>query len=69
MRTVGRAHRLDAGLPHHTGIIDQHINAAISVHGLRNHIINARIIGNAGAIGDGFATGGFDFSNNGFSRH
>ena len=57
-----------AFIAQHTGIIDQHINAAISVHGLLNHIVDTGIVGHAGAIGDGFATGFFDFSDHGFCR-
>ena len=60
-------HFRKAFVAQHTGIIDQHINAAISVHCLFNHIIDTGIIRYAGPIGDGFTTGFLDLRDHRFS--
>ena len=49
MRPVGRAHLLDAGLPHHSGIIDQHIKPAASINDLRHHLRRGIRVGEVGA--------------------
>ena len=49
MRPVGRAHLLDAGLPHHTGIVDQHIQPSTSLDHARHHLRRGIRVGEVGA--------------------